>query len=443
MEGVVNNVRVDGELPKDINGTFYRNGPNPQFVPLGRYSSWYDGDGMVHGFHFRNGRVDYVNRWVRTERFQLERTAGRALFGTLYEPGVGDPTVSMVSPNTANATIVCHGDKVLATWETGLPHELDPDSLETRGLWDFEGLVPHDMMVHPKIDPNSGDMHFFGRSAPHPLPGTTTYHVVNAEGIVIHTSEITTPYDSMTHDMFMTENFVILGVYPVCYDVKRAAAGGPYMAWEHDRSAFLGVIPKFGTDVRWIEFKGCFGSHTLNAFEDGSTIVCDTIRYERNMLFPDADGSWDFKPTPPGVYRWRVDTAQSNIETLSFDDRTMSEMPNIDPRYCGKSYRHGFTAGFIQPGTNFDALFHYDWQTGMVVHYAPGPGRYPHEPVFVPRGPTGSEGDGYLLSIVYDQNENRSDVIVLEALDIEAGPVATIKLPHRTGPGLHGTWRPA
>ena len=82
---------------------------------------------------------------------------------------------------------------MLATWETGLPHEIDAETLETRGLYNFGGAMPHDMMAHPKIDSVSGEMHVFGRTAPHPEPGNVTYHVVDPAGTVIHTTEIAVP----------------------------------------------------------------------------------------------------------------------------------------------------------------------------------------------------------------------------------------------------------
>ncbi len=444
MEGEIHDVPVVGTLPTWINGSYYRTGPNPQFVPRGRYASWYDGDGMVHGFHFRNGRVDYVNRWVRTERFRMERAAGHALFGTLYEPDSGDPAVADRSRNAANAAIVRHGGRLLVTWETGLPHELDPLTLQTRGLWDFGGAIPWDMMAHPKVDPVSGEMHLFGRTAPHPEPGKTTYHVVGSDGQVVHTTEIDVPYDSMTHDMFMTEDYVVLGVFPVCYDAARARRGGPYIAWEADRRAFLGVLPKGapGRDMIWVEFEPCFGSHTMNAYQEGNTIVCDTIRYRRNMLFPDPDGSWDFAPTPPSLYRWRINAARDSVTAAAFDDSS-GEMPGMDLRFCGRPYRHGFSAGFTEPGADFQTLFHYDWQTGQRDTYSPGPGFYTQEPVFVPRTPDGPEGDGYLLALQYDVAHDRSELLVLEALDLAAGPIARVQLPHRTGSGLHGAWCPA
>ena len=71
--------KVVGELPRELNGTLYRNGPNPQFEAPGAH--WFVGDGMLHAFHLENGRASYRNRWIRTPKWQAEHDAGRALFG--------------------------------------------------------------------------------------------------------------------------------------------------------------------------------------------------------------------------------------------------------------------------------------------------------------------------------------------------------------------------
>jgi carotenoid cleavage dioxygenase-like enzyme len=443
LEGEAHDLPVIGTLPPGLSGTFYRNGPNPQFPPRGFYANWYDGDGMVHAFRFEEGRVHYTNKWVRTERFARERDAGEALFGTLFEPRSVAPSVKAASRNTANATIVCHGGKVLATWETGLPHEIDAETLETRGLYNFGGAMPHDMMAHPKIDSVSGEMHVFGRTAPHPEPGNVTYHVVDPAGTVIHTTEIAVPYESMTHDMFMTENFVVLTVFPAVYDHAREAAGGPYVAWEKDRASFLGVLPKggAGSDINWIEFAGCWGSHTMNAYERDGVLLCDVIRYPRAMLFPDPDGSWPTGLEFPALHRWTVDPAARTVAQRRFDTAN-GEMPVMDMRFRGRPYRHGYSAGWSGAVRGLDAIHHYNWETGGRRSYVPGEGCLVQEPVFVPTGPTAGEGEGYLLALVYRGAEHRSDLVVLNAQAIDEAPIATVVLPHRIVTGLHGAWRP-
>src|SRR5436305_14612793 len=71
-------LKIEGELPRELNGTLYRNGPNPQFDSPGAH--WFVGDGMLHAFHLENGRASYRNRRVRTAKRQVEHDACRARF---------------------------------------------------------------------------------------------------------------------------------------------------------------------------------------------------------------------------------------------------------------------------------------------------------------------------------------------------------------------------
>ena len=130
IEGEAFDLPIEGELPRELHGTLYRNGPNPQFAPRGRYH-WFDGDGMIHAFRLRDGRASYRNRWVRTARFAHERAAGEALFGGIADLASGDLRVAGTPPNAANTNIVWHAGRLLALWEGGPPHALDPVTLET------------------------------------------------------------------------------------------------------------------------------------------------------------------------------------------------------------------------------------------------------------------------------------------------------------------------
>ena len=109
---------VEGEVPAALSGTFYRNGPNPQFAPRGAYH-WFAGDGMIHAFHINAGRVSYNNRWARTVKYQKESDAGKSLFAA-FNPMESDPSVlGMETDGLANTSIVWHGGKLLALEEDG------------------------------------------------------------------------------------------------------------------------------------------------------------------------------------------------------------------------------------------------------------------------------------------------------------------------------------
>src|ERR1700750_3217919 len=138
MECDAPHLKVTGELPRELNGTLYRNGPNPQFDAPGAH--WFVGDGMLHAFHLENGRASYRNRWVRTPKWLAEHDAGRALFGGFGRklPGAPAGLTDGVSPNP---NIVFHAGRRLALEEAHLPTEIEPGTLHTRGYTNFDGHI--------------------------------------------------------------------------------------------------------------------------------------------------------------------------------------------------------------------------------------------------------------------------------------------------------------
>ena len=126
-----------GELPKDLAGTLYRNGPNPQFAPRDPNHHWFVGDGMIHAFHIADGRVSYRNRWVRTPKWEVEHAARKALFGSWGNPTTTDPSVLAKDGGVANTNIVWHAGKLFALEEGHRPFALDPESLGRARLLRF------------------------------------------------------------------------------------------------------------------------------------------------------------------------------------------------------------------------------------------------------------------------------------------------------------------
>src|SRR5262245_36644326 len=117
MEGEIHDLVVEGEIPRELHGTLYRNGPNPQFAPRGRYH-WFDGDGMIHAFTIGDGKAHYRNRWVRTRRFTMEREAGEALFGGLTDMTATDPRGEGIFPMRPTPTLSC---MPASSWRCGRP----------------------------------------------------------------------------------------------------------------------------------------------------------------------------------------------------------------------------------------------------------------------------------------------------------------------------------
>lgn len=435
---------VTGEIPADLAGAFYRNGSNPQFDPGDDYH-WFAGDGMIHGFYVENGKVRYRNRYVRTPKWRAENTGGRRLFGTFGNPATTDPSVLGQDGGVANTNIVWHGGKLLALEEGHMPFEMDPVTLESKGY-----VTPYRDRVtaHPKIDPENGQMVWFGYSIGQmPFTRIMAYGVTSAAGEVLRRDDFEAPYSSMAHDFMVTRDHVLFPVMPLTGSLERAMNGLPPYAWEPEKGAFVGVMARnAGVDtIRWFETDACYVFHPMNAYEEGTKIHADVMEYPVAPLFPKADGSPGGN-APARLVRWTIDLAgpSNAIRRTPLDDMA-GEFPRLDDRRAGLSYRHGwFAASSERPGSvMFDALAHVDLETGQRVIHDFGVADVPGEPVFVPRSAGAEEGDGWLVVLVYRGAEDRTDFAVFDARDVAAGPIATARAPRRVPFGFHGNWRQA
>ena len=241
-EIVVDDLEVIGSLPRELGGMFLRIGPNPQFAPRGRYH-WFDGDGMIHGIVVRDGRASYRNRWVRTRGFELEREAGKPLWAGLTEmPQFQNPPHGMLFKNAANTAMVWHDRRLLALWEGGEPHQIALPSLETVGPYDYAGKLRSPFTAHPKVDPVSGEMMFFGYN---PMgPDFLLYSVVSGAGDLLRTVPIQIPRGVMMHDFAITERHTLFMDLPLVFDPTRLLRGETPFFFDRDAPSRFGIVPQ-------------------------------------------------------------------------------------------------------------------------------------------------------------------------------------------------------
>lgn len=445
MECDIDDVIIRGEMPQDLNITYYRNGPDPQFPPRGKHH-WFGGDGMTHAFHIQNGKVRYRNRWARTIKWGLEREAGKSLFSA-FNPMDCDPSVAgMQTDGTANTNIIWHGNKLLALEEGHAPFELDSDSLASKGPWDFDSRYNDRMTAHPKIDPKTGEMLFFGYMVGEPLGKGMSYQVINSEGNLTRSDRFDAPIASMVHDFITTDEHVIFPIFPLTGSLDRAMSGKPAFAWEPDKGSHIGIMRRSDSidKIRWYEIDPCFVFHPLNAYTQGNKIIAHMMQFEEAPLFPHLDGSRaDLKKANARLCEWVIDLSEGGgIKRRYLDDIT-GEFPRLDERFAGLENRFGYyAASSIADGSlGFDAIAHQDLQLDKRTLFQLNNGDKTGEPVFIPKSKDSSEGAGYLVSIIYRAIENRSDLVVLDAENIADGPVATAELPHRIPHGFHGNWK--
>jgi carotenoid cleavage dioxygenase len=445
-ESVQAELDIEGVLPDGLNGSFYRIGPSPQFPPRGRYNPL-NGDGMVHAFRIERGRVSYRNRWVRTERWRLEREAGRVLFGTSGLPGDDDPSVSGTrTDGVANTNVVRHAHRFLALEEGHAPYALDPVSLDTIGRFTFDGRLPRNMTAHPKIDTVSGAMIFIANFENLRAPKDVGLHVVDASGALARSEIVAGPFPALIHDFALTEDFVILPFCPVTVSMRRAMAGGPLIAWEPMLGTRVGVLSRTNGTLRWFEGPAVMAWHVMNAFNMRDRIVVDVCPQDAPM-FPLADGALpDETKAAQRLTRWEFDWAKPGAFESHRLGEQATEYPRVDERYAGRSYRTGYVASIGGPGTG--DIFHrglacYDHERATWTFWNAGPHAAVAEPVFAPARADACEGEGFLLTNVYDETRKTSHLAILDAQDLARGPVARAHLTHHVPVGFHGCWMPA
>ncbi len=433
---------VKGEIPAGLRGALFRIGPNPQFEPRDPNHHWFAGDGMVHGFYVADGKVGYRNRYVRTPKWELEHEHGRSLFGTFGNPMTTDPLAHGNEGGVANTNIVWHAGKLLALEEGHHPFAMDPRTLASKGYdREFNGKVT----AHPKIDPVTGEMIWFAYSVgPIPFARGVSYGVTNADGSLKSRQDFEAPYACMVHDFMVTQNHVLFPILPLTGSLERAMSGKPAFAWEPEKGSYVGVMRRDAdvSTIRWFNTEACYVFHPLNAWEEGDKIYCDVMRYDVAPLFPKADGSPGEKAAARLV-RWTFDLAGASdaIKETPLDDLD-GEFPRVDPRVETLKHRHGwYAADPTFSGTIKQcAIAHLDLQTGRRQVYQLNGGDLTSEPVFVPRSADAAEGDGWLTAVIWRAADNRSDLAIFEAQDVEKGPIAVAEMPRRVPFGFHGNW---
>lgn len=442
-------LEVIGEIPTDIDGVYIRNTENPVHHPLGRYHP-FEGDGMLHMMHFKDGKAEYRNRFVRTNGFEAEREAGEALWaGWIAYPVQSKMPGECVQDglkNSSSTDIVVHNGKAVSTfYQCGKGYEVDPLTLETLGT---ENWSPEDgVSAHTKVDENTGEMLFFNYSKKAPY---MHYGVVGADGALKHLIPVELPGPRLPHDMAFTENYAILNDLPTFWIPEMMEQGIHLPRYHDDMPSRFAIVPRMGgpEDIKWFEAKPTYVLHWLNAYEEGDWVILDGYFQGDPMPDPLTDGPKkygmlraliDLHSLKARLHRWKFNMKTGETIEEDLDDEVL-EFGMINQKYAGRPYRYGYSAKPKDGWFLFEGVVKHDLETGKKKTVMFGEERYGSEAPFAPRVGAVDEDDGYLVSFITDMKENRSECVLIDAKKFEEGPVCRIILPHRISSGTHATW---
>ncbi|BCS26851.1 carotenoid oxygenase family protein [Aspergillus puulaauensis] len=467
FEGEVYNCVVRGTIPKEVDGTYYRCMPDALWAPQYEDDVFINGDGAIDAIRIHDGHADFKQKYVRTSKFVIERAARQAVFGKYRNRYTDDPRVKHEIHSTANTHIIFFEKQLLALKEDSPPYAMDPDTLETKGAYDFHGqYTAPTFTAHPKIDASNGEMMTMGYEAKGDGTTDVAYYLFSKEGKKLEECWFKGPYIGMMHDMAATDKWVVFTIPPLqAQSLESLKAGSKHFAWAEDKPLTFGILPRYNPkpeDIRWFTYKNAFYGHTGNAFDgdDGCVYLDAPLTYfNKFWFFPPVGQDPMTAPSgkPPGrdqlqshYVRWRFDPNATDprvepVELVNAD----GEMPKVDDRFAGKPYNTLFLAMHDPTKENgpvggiYNAIAKCDVNTGKLVHWSAGDHTAIHEVAFIPRTPDSPEADGFLVTIANRRDTKLSCILILDAQKLAEGPLAIIELPFRLRNGIHGSWVPS
>ncbi len=446
---------IEGEIPQNLNGTLFRNGPGLLDINGQRIHHPFDGDGMIAKIVFKDGRAHFSNRFVRTKGYQEEQAAGRILyrgvFGTQKPGGWLANAFDLRQKNIANTNVIYWGDKLLALWEAAEPYRLDPHTLETLGLEYLDGLLePGDAFsAHPRIDGETETLVNF--SIKPGLSSTITIYEFEPSGKLLTKHAHAVPGFAFIHDFAITPNYCIFFQNPVTFNplpfVLGLRGAAECIKFNPNRPTQVIIIPRNPKQpMQLLQTEAGFVFHHANAFEQGDKIYLDSICYDS---LPAVEAESDYRQTnfealsPGQLWRFEIDLIAKTVQRQILESRCC-EFPWVNPKKVGQPYQYLYLGAAHAPQGNapLQAILKLDLTSGTREVWSAAPKGYVSEPVFVPHPEGMNEDDGWLLTLVYDSAHHRSDLAILDARDLNRAPVARLHLKHHVPYGLHGSFTP-
>jgi all-trans-8'-apo-beta-carotenal 15,15'-oxygenase len=445
---------IEGAVPDFIRGTYYLNGP-ARFARGGwRYRHWLDGDGMVCALRFEPGRVVFTNRFVRTHKFVAEEAAGHPIFrtfGTAFEADQLKRGIALESP--ANVSVYPYRGALLAFGEQGLPWELDPVTLETRGVFNFvahlNDISP--FSAHPKFDPTTGEMFNFGVSFSATQPKLNVYRF-GAHASLRYRRRLRLDFPCSVHDFGLSPSSTVFYLSPYILDMDMLMREGrtlmDALRWQPERGSRLLIVSRqSGDEMATIPVGRRYCLHLINCFEAGNRLMVDVVEYERPL--------YDQYQVVPNLFtgvsegqpvRFVVDMQSHELlERRAIDYRLAPDFPSIDPRHVTRPYRDVWMLGISATGRRgrkfFDQLLHADWVEAAAcdVYQAPAMHYLGGEPTFI--GDPRARRTGAIICQVFDAEHATSAFALFDAFHVATGPLAVLRLREPLPPLFHASFR--
>ena len=441
-------LKVDGEIPGWLRGTFIRNGPGLFYLGKRRFNHWFDGLGMLHQFNLNNGEVIYQSKFLDCHASQSALDSDEltysefatdpcwSLFGRMRSMFEHGPT------DSAKVNLAQVGEKYFALGETTMQIEFDRESLATVGTYNFnQPKFGTSSTAHPHFD-NEGAINMITKYGP-----LNRYQIMRMDSSATKLASVTTLSPSYMHSFGMSDKYYVLVESPYQVNsIDLIARNRPFITnfkWNKRKKSRVWVISRSsGKVVCQARFEPCFFFHFVNTFDGDGKVGFDLVTY------PDAGiiEAYYLKNIEshgglPGgkLTRFTIDLKSAQVTSHRISEARI-ELPQIHTRWSrGKvDYRYVYAPALASETSRFyDQLVKIDIQTGSGTSWQ-SVGCFPGEPVFVAAPGCKAEDDGVLLSLVLDANQGQSYLLVLNARTMQE--LCRVHTPEPVLFGFHGSY---
>lgn len=453
-ERSIKNLKVIGKIPSWLEGRLLRNGPGLVQADISM-RHWFDGLAMLHKFEIKDQKVSYTSRFVDCEAYRAVKETGkisysdfatdpcRSLFGKVQTVFEKDPKIT----DSAKVNVGRVGDKTYALGEPLMQIQINPETLESLGVFHFEKNPANRMTTaHPHVQQDEA-YNLVVQYGP-----INHYVIYSISDEVKKIASIPVREPAYLHSFGMSKRYFIIAEFPmVVQSLKFVFRLRPFIEnfkWKGKQgSRFFIIDRKDGQLKATIKTDAFFSFHHVNAFEDGDDLVVDMVNYKDADIiqnyYKNRLSSSDLNLPYGLMERFVLDIANKKVKQRNVISDACIELPHFDyENYHGrKDYRYVYGCGInpARPNEFYNQLVKIDLQTGkhIVWHEA---GTFPGEAVFIPSPNRKSEDDGLLLSVVLDGDKGHSFLLVLDAITLHE--VARAQLPHAILFGYHGAFFP-
>jgi len=366
--------------------------------------------------------------------------------------------------NPSNTAVLLRGRRLLALCEGGGPVELDPETLETRGAFDFGPGMPFGFGAHFKLDPADGVLYNIGLAQPPALALDVV--ALGRDRGMLRRGRVGFPGNELTfvHDFAMSQRHLVIFIPPWSLPWERAAPAllgltslGHSLRWDGSRGTRCLVVRKADLQVvHDIELPAFSTYHFCNAYEEGDTLhvlVCRLIgqRQDLEANFSNMYAAHWRPELYNHLYDYQLDLRSGRLLSAELalpaglEGQLPMDFPVVAPSLLGRRARYAYTVAFSGQQGYMDSLQKLDLKRGTAETRSFEPGVFPSEVAFVPRpgAPAQQEDGGWLLYLTYEAATHTSSLHVLEADAFQRPPVAVLRLPHHVPYTFHGAWQPS